>query len=175
MACWTIPIGRDFKLIWKSSTKSCICTASTYKLCPDVSLLSASGLLLWSLKHGPLSFSTWDRVWQAGCYVGALPVATCLGAGRNPRDHGHTVQELQARREREGWNTGSHHLSSTYYVSGKVLSSLPAVTHFILTSIFHGSIIAGLQMGKVRPGIFNLSGSQFPETSTFVKQSGPPG
>lgn len=45
--------------------------------------------------------------------VGALPVAMCLGAGRNPWDCGHTAQQLQSHGEQEGRNTGSHHLSST--------------------------------------------------------------
>lgn len=42
-------------------------------------------------------------------------------------------QQLQSHREHEGWNTGSHRLSSTYYVSGTALSALPVLTHLVLT------------------------------------------
>lgn len=34
--------------------------------------------------------------------------------------------------EHEGWNTGSHHLSSIYYMSGTALSALPVLTHLVL-------------------------------------------
>lgn len=59
MACWNVPIGRDFKLIWKSSTNSCICTASTYTICPDVSLLSTHHQVL---SCGPLNMDLWGSV-----------------------------------------------------------------------------------------------------------------
>lgn len=54
MACSTILIGRDLKLIWKSSSNCCVCTASTYELPLLTSSLSQSIALavpkMWPFK-----------------------------------------------------------------------------------------------------------------------------
>lgn len=81
MACWTTPIGRDLKWIWKSCTNSCICSLHLGAIYPDFSLPSCLLQLCW--KRDLVGF-------RLGFGCDMLAVAPWLGTETNPWwDHPH--------------------------------------------------------------------------------------